>query len=176
MDRRDGESESVFAWGTVSRRAEIKKMSYLLPTVTTKEGVDELILNCIDKVLVLRFGRATDAVCLQQDDILAKAVREVSKFATIGLVDVDAEAVQVYVKYFDITFIPATIFFFNAEHMKMDCGTPDHTKWIGAFHSKQDFVDVVETIFRGAMKGKYIVTCPLPAERVPKFQLLYKDI
>lgn len=46
-------------------------MSYLLPTVTTKEGVDELILNCIDKVLVLRFGRATDAVCLQQDDIVS---------------------------------------------------------------------------------------------------------
>jgi hypothetical protein len=53
---------------------------------------------------------------------LAKAVREVSKFATIGSVDVDAEDVQVYVKYFDITFIPSTIFFFNAEHMKMDCG------------------------------------------------------
>jgi hypothetical protein len=46
-------------------------MSYLLPTVTSKEGVDELILNCIDKVLVLRFGRATDAVCLQQDDIVS---------------------------------------------------------------------------------------------------------
>ncbi|KAH9327918.1 hypothetical protein KI387_000026, partial [Taxus chinensis] len=85
---------------------------------------------------------------------LAKSAHEVSKFASIALVDVDAEEIQVYIKYFDITLIPATIFFFNAHHMKMDSGTPDHTKWIGAFHQKQYFVDVIEAIFRGAMKGK----------------------
>ncbi|KAH9320824.1 hypothetical protein KI387_015463, partial [Taxus chinensis] len=75
---------------------------------------------------------------------LAKSAHEVSKFASIGLVDVDAEEIQVYIKYFDITLIPATIYFFNAHHMKMDSGTPDHSKWIGAFLQKQDFVDVVE--------------------------------
>ncbi|MFS7902352.1 putative Thioredoxin-like superfamily [Helianthus anomalus] len=31
-------------------------------------------------------------------------------------------------------------------------------------------------IFRGAMKGKLIVNCPLPPERIPKFQLLYKGV
>ncbi|KAF0895897.1 hypothetical protein E2562_017543 [Oryza meyeriana var. granulata] len=54
--------------------------------------------------------------------------------------------------------------------------TPDHTKWIGSFSSKQDFIDVVEAIFRGAMKGKLIVSCPLPPERIPRFQLLFKDM
>ncbi|RZC43544.1 hypothetical protein C5167_036493 [Papaver somniferum] len=44
----------------------------------------------------------------------------------------------------------------------------DHTKWIGEFHRKQDFIDVVEAIFRGAMKGKLIVSCPLPPERIPR--------
>ncbi|KAL3695775.1 hypothetical protein R1sor_009851 [Riccia sorocarpa] len=162
--------------GESSREEVESEMSYLLPTVTTKEGIDELILNTIDSVLVLRVGRATDTVCLHLDDVLAKAAREVSKFAKIALIDVDSEEIQAYLKYFDITLIPATLFFFNAEHMKMDSGTPDHTKWIGAFHRKQDFIDVVETIYRGAMKGKLIVTCPLPPERIPKFQLLYKEI
>ncbi|RVW13158.1 hypothetical protein CK203_104967 [Vitis vinifera] len=44
-------------------------------------------------------------------------------------------------------------------------------------------VDMTETfclffqaIFRGAMKGKLIVTCPLPPERIPKYQLLYRDL
>lgn len=52
---------------------------------------------------------------------LAKSAREVSKFASVALVDIDSEDVQVYVKYFDITLIPSTVFFFNAHHMKMDC-------------------------------------------------------
>ncbi|KAG0555813.1 hypothetical protein M758_11G004100 [Ceratodon purpureus] len=151
-------------------------MSYLLESLTRKEDVDKLILDTIDKVLVLRIGRASDVVCMQLDEILAKSVRDVSKFASIGLIDADAPEIQTYIKYFDISLIPATIFFFNAHHMKMDSGTPDHTKWIGAFHTKQDFIDVVEVIFRGAMKGKLIVTCPLPKERIPKFELLYENI
>ncbi|XP_010532871.1 PREDICTED: thioredoxin-like protein 4B [Tarenaya hassleriana] len=151
-------------------------MSYLLTTLTKKKEIDQIIRDTIDKVLVLRFGRASDAVCLQLDETLARSARDVSKFATVALVDVDSEEVQVYVKYFDITLIPSTVFFFNAHHMKMDSGTADHTKWIGAFHRKQDFIDVVEGIFRGAMKGKLIVNCPLPPERIPKYQLLYKDV
>ncbi|PWA38097.1 mRNA splicing factor, thioredoxin-like U5 snRNP [Artemisia annua] len=255
-------------------------MSQLLTTLTKKQQVDTLIRDTIDKLLVLRFGTSSDSVSLQLDDILAKAEVDVSKFAKIALVDVDSEEIQVYLKYFDITFIPSVVFFFNAHHMKMDSGTRDcytndigfhikllrayvtksadhtkwigafhrkqdfidvvelakaevdvskfakialvdvdseeiqvylkyfditfipsvvfffnahhmkmdsgtrdcytndydHTKWIGAFHRKQDFIDVVEEIFRGAMKGKLIVNCPLPPERIPKFQLLYKDV
>ncbi|EFJ38588.1 hypothetical protein SELMODRAFT_139765 [Selaginella moellendorffii] len=147
-----------------------------LSTLTHKQDVDAMIRDTLDKVLVLRFGRATDPVCMQLDETLGKSSRELSKFASIALVDVDAQEIQVYLHYFDITLIPATVFFFNSQHMKMDSGTPDHTKWIGAFHSKQDFIDVVETIYKGAMRGKLIVNCPLPADRVPKFELLYKDI
>ncbi|KAK9139756.1 hypothetical protein Scep_009437 [Stephania cephalantha] len=151
-------------------------MSYLLRTLTKKPELDHAIRDTIDKVLVLRFGRASDAVCLQLDDLLAKSAREVSKFVDIALVDIDSEDVQVYVKYFDITLIPSIVFFFNAHHMKMDSGTADHTKWIGSFQRKQDFIDVVEAICRGAMKGKLIVNCPLPPERIPRYQLLFKDI
>lgn len=122
-------------------------MSYLLTTLTKKKEIDTIIRDTIDKVLVLRFGRATDALCLQLDDILAKSSRDVSKFADVALVDIDSEDVQVYVKYFDITLIPSTVFFFNAHHMKMDSGTADHTKWVGAFHRKQDFIDVVEVCY-----------------------------
>ncbi|KAJ8775339.1 hypothetical protein K2173_020343 [Erythroxylum novogranatense] len=150
-------------------------MDCLLPTLTKKKEIDCIIRDTLDKVLVLRFGRSSDALCLQLDDILLKACREVSRFASVALVDVDSQDVQVYLKYFDITLLPSTIFFFNAHHMKMDSGAADHTKWVGSFYTKQDFIDVVEAIFRGAMKGKLIVNCPLPQERIPKYQLLYKD-
>ncbi|KAL8055361.1 hypothetical protein ABFX02_04G051000 [Erythranthe guttata] len=151
-------------------------MEYLLPTLREKREVDSLIRDTIDKVLVLRFGLSSDSVCLQLDDVLYKSAKDVSRFAAVALVDVDSPEIQVYVKYFDITFIPSTIFFFNAHHMKMDSGSADHTKWIGTFQKKQDFVDVVEAIYRGAMKGKLIVSCPLPPERIPKFELLYKNV
>lgn len=168
--------------GTLRRRAARGETtgagmgSALLPTLRLKSEVDTAIRDTLDKVLVLRFGRATDAACLHLDDILASSSWDISKFATVALVDMDSEEIQVYIDYFDITLVPATIFFFNAHHMKMDSGTPDHTKWIGSFSSKQDFIDVVEAIFRGAMKGKLIVSCPLPPERIPRFQLLFKDV
>mmetsp|Transcript_12134 Transcript_12134/g.28041 ORF Transcript_12134/g.28041 Transcript_12134/m.28041 type:complete len:150 (-) Transcript_12134:239-688(-) len=149
-------------------------MACLLTAATTKAEIDSVIKDTKDKVVVLRFGRDTDAVCLQHDDILYKTEAELRKMAVIRTVDVDA--VPIYTQYFDISLLPSTVFFWNAKHMKVDFGTQDHTKWIGAFHSKQDFIDLVEVIFRGGLKGKDIVDSPIPQQRTPKYQLIYKDI
>lgn len=46
-------------------------MSYLLESLTRKVDVDNLILNTIDRVLVLRFGRTSDVVCMQLDEIVS---------------------------------------------------------------------------------------------------------
>ena len=50
---------------------EVERMSsYLLTVLTKKQEVDAIIRDTIDKVLVLRFGRASDPVCLQLDDVV----------------------------------------------------------------------------------------------------------
>lgn len=45
-------------------------MSYLLQRLKTKKEVDNAIKNTEDKVLVLRFGKEKDPVCMQLDDIV----------------------------------------------------------------------------------------------------------
>ena len=40
--------------------------------------------------------------------------------AAVYIVDIDD--VPVYTQYFDITFIPSTVFFFNGQHIKVDWG------------------------------------------------------
>jgi len=51
---------------------------------------------------------------------LAKTADELALMAQVFLVDVDN--VPVYVNYFDISLIPSTVFFFNAQHIKVDWG------------------------------------------------------
>lgn len=47
-------------------------MSFLLPKLTSKKEVDQAIKSTAEKVLVLRFGRDEDPVCLQLDDIVSE--------------------------------------------------------------------------------------------------------
>nr|AAI67881.1 Unknown (protein for MGC:135274) [Xenopus tropicalis] len=46
-------------------------MSFLLPKLSSKRDVDHAIKTTSEKVLVLRFGRDEDHVCLQLDDIVS---------------------------------------------------------------------------------------------------------
>ena len=47
-------------------------MSFLLPKLSSKKAVDQAIKSTAEKVLVLRFGRDEDPVCLQLDDIVSE--------------------------------------------------------------------------------------------------------
>jgi hypothetical protein len=46
--------------------------SLLLEQLASKSAVDGAIRGTKDRVLVLRFGRASDVVCLQQDNIVRR--------------------------------------------------------------------------------------------------------
>ena len=47
-------------------------MSYVLSRLESKREVDRVIKKTVDKVLVLRFGKEADPVCLQLDDIVSE--------------------------------------------------------------------------------------------------------
>lgn len=46
-------------------------MSCLLPKLSTKKEIDEVIRSTEDLVLVLRFGRESDLTCMQLDDVVS---------------------------------------------------------------------------------------------------------
>lgn len=45
-------------------------MSLFLSKLTSKKDIDEVIKGVAEKVVVLRFGRDEDSVCLQLDEIV----------------------------------------------------------------------------------------------------------
>ena len=51
---------------------------------------------------------------------LAKTAAPLANMAVINLVDVDA--VPCYTQYLDVSLIPSTLFFFNAQIIKVDWG------------------------------------------------------
>ncbi|GBO01759.1 Thioredoxin-like protein 4B [Araneus ventricosus] len=86
----------------------------------SKEEVDEVIRNVEERVLVIRFGQENEIGCMQTDDIMSRTEALLSEMATICIVNISD--VPQYVDYFDITHIPATVFFFNGEHIKINSG------------------------------------------------------
>ncbi|KVH92943.1 mRNA splicing factor, thioredoxin-like U5 snRNP [Cynara cardunculus var. scolymus] len=56
---------------------------------------------------------------------------------------------------------PSTImFFFRNKHIMIDLGTGNNNKINWAMKDKQEFIDIVETVYRGARKGRGLVIAP----------------
>lgn len=63
-------------------------MSYLLPHLDSGWAVDQAILTEEAKVVVVRFGRDSDPICMQMDETLSNISDDVKNFAVIYLVDI----------------------------------------------------------------------------------------
>ncbi|MES1902546.1 MAG: Thioredoxin-like 4A, partial [Paramarteilia canceri] len=52
------------------------------------------------------------------------------------------------------------MFFFRNKHIFVDLGTGNNNKIDWPLEEVQEFIDIVETVFRGAKKGKGLVISP----------------
>ena len=133
-------------------------MSHKLYHLCSGYAVDQAIETEEEKVIVIRFGTDTDPECMKTDHCLAKIAEKVRKFATIYLVDI-AE-VPDFNEFYELVDSCSVMFFHRNRHIKVDMGTGNNNKINWGFDDKNKLAGIVETVYRGAKKGKGQVTAP----------------
>lgn len=83
---------------------------------------------------------------------------QVKNFAVLYVCDLDQvpDFKQMYELYDPVTLM----FFFRNKHMMCDFGTGNNNKLNWVLEDKQELIDIIETIYRGAKKGRGLVVSP----------------
>ncbi|XP_048662654.1 thioredoxin-like protein 4A isoform X2 [Marmota marmota marmota] len=113
-------------------------MSYMLPHLHNGWQVDQAILSEEDRVVVIRFGHDWDPTCMKMDEVLYSIAEKEDPFPA---------------------FEQLTLLFRN-KHIMIDLGTGNNNKINWAMEDKQEMVDIIETVYRGARKGRGLVVSP----------------
>ena len=133
-------------------------MSYMLSHLINGWEVDQAILSEEDRVVIIRFGHDYDPQCMQMDEVLYKIAEEVKNFAVIYLVDITK--VPDFNTMYELYDPCTTMFFYRNKHMMIDLGTGNNNKINWAMNNKQETIDIVETVYKGARKGTGLVISP----------------
>lgn len=131
-------------------------MSAFLPHLRTGWHVDQAILSEEERLVIIRFGDELHPDVMRMDETLYSVAERVRNFAVIYVTDVH-DFDELYELYDDVT----VMFFWRNRHMMCDFGTGDNNKLNFPVDDPQDMIDIIETIFRGARKGKGLVVSPV---------------
>jgi DIM1 family U5 snRNP protein len=130
----------------------------MLPHLNNGWEVDQAILSEEDRVVVIRFGHDYDPQCMQMDELLFSIADIVKNFAVIYIVDITK--VPDFNTMYELYDACTTMFFYRNKHMMIDLGTGNNNKINWAMNNKQELIDIIETIYKGARKGKGLVISP----------------
>jgi len=130
----------------------------MLPHLDSGYAVDQAILSEEDRAVIIRFGHDWDPSCMKMDETLYHVADKIKNFAVVYLVDISE------VPYFNTMYElydPVTVmFFFRNKHIMIDLGTGNNNKINWPMQDKQEFIDIVEVVYRGARKGRGLVVSP----------------
>ncbi len=95
---------------------------------------------------------------MKMDELLYKCAEPMKNWAVIYLVDIGEvpDFNTMYELYDPVT----VMFFFRNKHMMIDLGTGNNNKINWPLTNKIEFIDICETVYRGAKKGKGLVIAP----------------
>ncbi|EWC45370.1 mitosis protein dim1 [Drechslerella stenobrocha 248] len=132
--------------------------SIVLPHLSSGWHVDQAIMSEEDRLVVIRFGRDGETECIAMDEILYKVAEKVKNFAVIYLCD--NSQISDFNKMYELYDNMTIMFFFRNKHMMCDFGTGNNNKLNWVLEDKQELIDIIETIYRGAKKGRGLVVSP----------------
>jgi DIM1 family U5 snRNP protein len=97
------------------------------------------------------------------DELLYGIAEKVASFAAVYLCDIDQvpDFNEMYELYDPMTIM----FFYRNKHMMCDFGTGDNNKMNFVIYDKQEMIDIIETVYRGATKGRGLVVSPVQHTR-----------
>ncbi|CAM9451063.1 unnamed protein product [Chrysoparadoxa australica] len=91
---------------------------------------------------------------MQMDEVLASIAETVKNFAQIYVVDISQ--VPDFNTMYEL-YDPCTVmFFFRNKHIMIDLGTGNNNKINWVLNNKQELIDIIETVYRGASKGDHL--------------------
>lgn len=132
--------------------------SIFIPHLRSGWHVDQAILSEEDRLVVIRFGRDHEPQCMRMDEVLFGVAEKVRNFAVVYVCDIDEvpDFNDIYELYDPVT----VMFFYRNKRMLCDFGTGNNNKLNWVLEDKQELIDILETIYRGAIKGKGLVVSP----------------
>ncbi|CAN9156275.1 unnamed protein product [Alternaria alternata] len=155
------ESYEAFVREMVAKRtgnvAPSGRTEYYAPQQTVEEyystGLSEEA-----RIVCLRFGNDYTPECMEMDEMLYKIVDAVKDWVAIYVVD--NQAIPDFNAMYEI-YDPCTVmFFWRNKHMQVDFGTGNNNKINFPIGTKQELIDILEAVYRGASKGKGLVVSP----------------
>jgi DIM1 family U5 snRNP protein len=92
------------------------------------------------------------------DETLYGVAERIKQWCVIYVVDITQ--VPDFNTMYELYDPCSVMFFWRNKHMLIDLGTGDNNKINWAIRDKQELIDIIEVVYRGALKGKGIVTSP----------------
>ncbi|PSN61980.1 thioredoxin-like protein 4A [Corynespora cassiicola Philippines] len=132
--------------------------SVVLQHLNSAWHVDQAIMSEERRLVVIRFGRDGDPECVEMDEMLSKIQGMVKFFAVIYVVNnQEVDGFNAMYELYD----PCTVMFFHRnKHIMCDFGTGNNHKINFRIHDKQELIDIIECVYKGARKGKGQVNSP----------------
>ncbi len=116
-----------------------------------------------ERLVLVRFGHDYDPECARMDETLYGIAERVKQWCVIYVVD--TTQVSDFTAMYELVDACSVMVFWRNRHVQIDTGTGNNHKVTWAIEDKQEMIDLLETVYRGARKGKGLVVSPVDYSR-----------